>query len=78
MTNFKKVQGEALIIQGICEDIKKETEIIADDSNGICKKDISFNDTNDIIKSFKKIGQLLSELNKFYGFLSEELKEEDL
>ena len=76
MTNYKKVEGSAIIIQGICDDIITETEVISDDAHELVRKRNTDTENTDIIKSFKKIGNYIEELQKYYDFLQDELKSE--
>lgn len=76
MINYKKVEGTSLIIHGICNDIITETEAIAEDSHEISHKRLSEDKAEDILKSYKRIGDFIDELQKCYDFLSKELKSE--
>ena len=76
MTNFRKVEGTALIIRGICEDIITKSEIISDDAHDIAQNRLATYDNDDIVKSYQKIGNYIKDLQKFDDFLHQEMQDE--
>lgn len=74
MVNYKKVEGAALVMQGICEAIISETDNIKDDAHEIPHQTSVEQKAEDIFKSYEKISIYLKDLQRFHEFLGKELE----